>query len=126
MLKRIVAKVKRIRSRIWDSFTRKPDVTVSGLRPEEKVFKESINEECLRALAKIRKRLPDARLSIYVKSSAQGNERRFEIMGSMSLLGGDLHASASDRELYSALARVLYEFQEEARRVKGFEKVMRK
>jgi len=122
MLKKIVAKVKSIRTHIVDSITRRPDVNVSGLKPEEKVFKESVEEECRRALGKIRKRVPNARISVHVKSSLKGKGKWYEIKGTLELPGGSMYASASDRELYGALIRVLYEFQEEARRVKSYGK----
>ena len=102
-----------------DTFGSRPDVSVSGLEPDEKVFKESIEEECARALVKVRKRQPSAQMSIHVKSSLRGKGKRFEIKGSLHLKDNrTFYASASDRELYGALTRVLYEFQEEARRAR--------
>lgn len=118
MLKRIVAKVRRIKGRLSRSFSAKQEVSVSGLQPDEKMFKESIEEECTRALAKVRKRLPKARMGIHVKSSLRGKGKRFEVKGTLYLDKRTFYASASDRELYGALTRVLYEFQEESRRAK--------
>ncbi|MFA4946744.1 MAG: hypothetical protein WC607_04395 [Candidatus Micrarchaeia archaeon] len=120
MLKRIAAKVHGLKHKLRGSILRAPRVLVSGLQPDEKFFKESIEEECERSLDKIHKMLPDARLGLHVKSSLQGKGKRFEVKGSLYLPGGDLHSSASDRELYGALTRVLYELQEEARRLDSY------
>ncbi len=94
------------------------NITISGLKAGEQVFKESILEECRSALRKIRKRVEASELKVHVKSSKRGKGRRFEVKATVVLVRGRLHASASGRELYSALTRVLYELVHAAQHAK--------
>lgn len=129
VLKKFYVKAKRFPSKVWERLRlrRGPDVVVSGLQDEETVFKESISKECANALKKIRNKLPEAQsLSVHVKSSHRGKGKLFELRGTLRLPGGELKASANGRDLYVALSRVLYEFQEEVRRVKSFKDEKRK
>jgi ribosome-associated translation inhibitor RaiA len=98
-------------------------VTVSGLVGEESVFKESIIQECEKALAKFQKRLPTARaVSVHVKSSGSGGsgKRLFELKGTLRLDNGELFVGVTGKDLYDALARMLFELGEEVKRAHSF------
>ena len=121
MFKRIVQKVRRVSDSIVGVFRKRPEIQVAGLREGDTAFKESIEEECRRTLGKIRKMLAEAKgIEIYVKATGEGKQRLYELRGTMFTEKGDLHASAEGRELYGALTRVLYEFENEARRAKSW------
>jgi ribosome-associated translation inhibitor RaiA len=110
VLRRIKRKARALRGKVFSKLGYVPaNITISGLKAGEQVFKESILEECRSALRKIRKRVEASELKVHVKSSKRGKGRRFEVKATVVLVRGKLHASASGRELYSALTRVLYE-----------------
>ena len=116
VLHRIKRKARALRGKVFSKLGYVPaNVTVSGLKAGEQVFKESVLEECRSTLRKIRKRVGASELKVHVKSSQRARGRRFEIKGTVVLVHGRLHASASDRDLYPALMRVLYELEQAAR-----------
>ncbi|PIT85916.1 hypothetical protein COU36_00625 [Candidatus Micrarchaeota archaeon CG10_big_fil_rev_8_21_14_0_10_59_7] len=121
MFKRIVQKAKRVSAGIVGVFRKRPEIQVAGLREGDTAFKESIEEECRKTLGKIRKMLAEAEgIEIYVKATGEGKQRLYELKGTLFTDRGELHASAEGRELYGALTRVLYEFENEARRAKSW------
>ena len=98
-------------------------VSVSGLIGEESVFKESILEECEKALAKFEKRMPTARaISVHIKSSGSGGsgKKLFELKGTLHLDNGELFVGVTGKDLYEALTRMLYELGEEVKRAHSF------
>ena len=98
-------------------------VSVSGLVGEESVFKESIVQECERSLEKFRKRLPTVRaIHVRIKSSGSGGsgKKLFELKGTLFLENGELFVGVSGKDLYEALARMLYELGEEVKRANSF------
>ena len=105
-------------------WVREPErVSVSGLIGEESVFKESILEECEKALAKFEKRMPTARaISVHIKSSGSGGSGRklFELKGTLHLDNGELFVGVTGKDLYEALTRMLYELGEEVKRAHSF------
>jgi len=102
-------------------FRKAEEVIVSGLQDEETVFRESILEEGRKTLGKLRHILKEVySINIHVKSGIKGKGRLFELQGTLHLPNGDFHATAQGKDLYAALTRVLYEFEENARRLKSF------
>ncbi|MEM0475567.1 MAG: hypothetical protein QW343_02110 [Candidatus Norongarragalinales archaeon] len=98
-------------------------VTVSGLVGEDAVFKQSIIEECEKALEKFQKRLPTARsLSVYVKPSGVGGtgKKLFELKGTLRLENGELFVGVTGHDLFEALTRMLFELGEEVNRAHSF------
>ena len=119
VFKRIKRKARALRGKVFAKLGYSPaDVNISGLKAGEQVFKESIAEECRSTLRKIRKRVRASAIKVRVKSFRRGKGSRFEVAASVRLPRGELHTSASDRELYPALTRVLYELEQAAARSK--------
>ncbi|VVB68083.1 Uncharacterised protein [Candidatus Norongarragalina meridionalis] len=121
MFKRIVQKARHVSNRIVGVFRQRPEIQVAGLREGDTALKESIEEECRKTLGKIRKMFNEADgIEIYVKATGEGKQRLYELKGTLFTGRGEMHASAEGRELYGALTRVLYEFENEARRAKSW------
>ena len=111
MVKNVLRKIYGHATDFWSKLglVRKEEVVISGLGPEEKAFKQSILEECQKALAKARKEAAVESVSVHVKSSIKGSGKMYELKASLSAGGEMLHASACDRDLYAALRMVLAE-----------------
>ncbi|MFH0834909.1 MAG: hypothetical protein V1881_01045 [Candidatus Micrarchaeota archaeon] len=121
MFKRIVQKARRVSAGIVGVFRKRPEIQVAGLREGDTAFKESIEEECRKTLEKIRKMLTEAEgIEIYVKATGEGKQRHYDVKGTLFTDRGEIHASAEGRDLYTSLTRVLYEFENEARRAKSW------
>lgn len=108
-------------------FVRNQEVIISGLGPEEKAFKQSINDECAKFLAKARKDLREVkRLALHVKSFHKGKDKMYELKASLLVGGTALHASASGRELYAVLRQAFAELLKSSRRLKSLKDVKRR
>lgn len=116
-------------SDFWNDlgFVNNEEITVSGLGSEEKAFKESIVEECVKALAKFRKEMKEVRkVAIHVKSFHKGKVKMYEMKGSLNVGGSILHASASGRELYDVLKQVFAELNASTRKMKSLKDTLHK
>ena len=125
MVKNALRKIYGHARDFWSDlgFAKNEEVTISGLAPEEKAFKQSINDECVKALKKFRRDLPDCqRIAIHVKSSNKGKGKMYELKASLYLPGQVLHASANDRELYSCLSIAFKELLTSARHLNSLKK----
>ena len=125
MVKNVLRKIYSHAKDFWGDlgFVSSQEVTISGLGPEEKAFKESFTQECLKLLAKARKDLPEAKaVLVHVKSFNKGKGKMYELKASLSLPASVLHASATERELYSALMTVFRELLASARHLNSLKK----
>ncbi|MGB9577116.1 MAG: HPF/RaiA family ribosome-associated protein [Candidatus Norongarragalinales archaeon] len=122
MLRKIINRVKEKAEKAWQAATGgrhvAPEVVVSGLKPEEKVLKESIQEECARALEKMKREYPARGIVVHFKSKDKAN-RQYEVHGLLKLEDGDLHSKATDKDPYYALKNVLDELANQLQRVRS-------
>ncbi|NYZ78024.1 hypothetical protein H0N96_01310 [Candidatus Micrarchaeota archaeon] len=100
-------------------------VQVSGLKDEEKPFKESVDSECMRFMQKWEKFLSTIQgMSVNVKRAKPkrgGGKKLFELHATLFLDNGELFAKATDKDdLYSALMHVLKELEAEVNRAQSF------
>ncbi len=122
-MKRLLKKILHKTKSFVTGFRQPQPVVISGLMNEEKLFQESMVEECAKRLAKYQKHLPAVqRIALHVKSNQHGGGKLFQIRGTLYLDGTELYAGATDRELYAALMRVLYQFQQEVDGMQSFKK----
>ncbi|MFA5246860.1 MAG: hypothetical protein WC408_03145 [Candidatus Micrarchaeia archaeon] len=96
------------------------EVILSGFHNEEKVFAESVREECKAILTKLQREAPVRSLELYMKNSIHGKSRIFDIRATARLDKGALHAAASARELNVAIRRAFSELSAQASRMSGY------
>ncbi|MFA6329890.1 MAG: hypothetical protein WCX64_04390 [Candidatus Micrarchaeia archaeon] len=98
------------------------DVIISGFHREEKVFAESVREECNTFLEKLRRETGVRSLELRMKSALHGKSRLFDVRVTARLEdpNGNLHAQASARELNLAIRRAFAEVAAQASRIAGF------
>lgn len=97
-----------------------PRVMVSGLKNENRFFKESVVSEAEMFLSKASKVMDSVDgVHVHVKSSGKGKTSKFEIHGLLSARGADFHAQANGRELNFVLKDLFDELLKEARKKKG-------
>lgn len=123
MLRSVLHKARQHARNAWTGITGKheaPEIIVSGLKPEEKMMKESIEEECRKTLQRIRREIPARGLLLHFKSSDK-IKRTYEIHGVLKLEEKDLHAKATEREVYDALKNLLDDLTKQARRERSRE-----
>jgi|GEM_PF-1707585 len=98
------------------------DVIISGFLKEEKVFAESVREECNAFLAKIRRETDVRSLELRMKNAQHGKSRLFDVRVTARLEnpGSNLHAQASARELNLAIRRAFAEIAAQASRIASF------
>lgn len=98
------------------------DVIISGFHKEEKVFAESVREECNAFLAKIRRETNVRSLELRMKYSQHGKSRLFDVRVTARLADSsdNLHAAASARELNLAIRRAFAEIAAQASRIAGY------
>jgi hypothetical protein len=96
------------------------DVIISGFHKEEKVFVESVREECNAVLEKLRREAPVRSLEIRMKNSMHGKSRIFDVRATARLPKGAFFADASARELNVALRKTFSELVAQASRMSGY------
>lgn len=95
-------------------------IMVSGLKHENKFFKESIQAEAESFTSKALRVVPSVdALHIHVKSSGKGKTSKFEIHGLLTANEVDFHAQASGRKLNLVLNDLFDGLLAEARKKKG-------
>ncbi len=65
-------------------------IIVAGLKPEEHMFKESLEEMCLAAAEKLETHVdfsPDDELHLQIKSHVEGKKKRFEAKARLAVKG---------------------------------------
>ncbi|MFH1056872.1 MAG: hypothetical protein V1717_03705 [Candidatus Micrarchaeota archaeon] len=98
-----------------------PKVIISGLKRENKMFQESIQEEANAFLGKASKLLDDVEgITIHVKTSGRGNATKFELHSLLSLKKATIRAQAAGRKLNLVLQNLFDELLYEARKQKSF------
>jgi ribosome-associated translation inhibitor RaiA len=96
-------------------------VIISGFHNEERVFSESVREECERFLEKLRRETGARSLELRMKYSQHGKGRLFDVRATARLSGrGALHAQSSARELNLAIRRAFAELAAQASRLSGY------
>ncbi len=78
-------------------------VVVTGLAPEEHMFKESLQDACLvvaEKLEKVIKFTPEDELHLQVKSRVEGNKKRYLVNARISVQGRVYAVSESDKTIH--------------------------
>ena len=96
------------------------DIIISGFNNEEKVFVESVREECNAILEKLRREAPVRSLEIRMKNSMHGKSRIFDVRATARLPKGAFFADASARELNVAIRKTFSELSAQASRMSGY------
>ena len=97
-----------------------PRVIISGLKRENQVFRESIQEEADAFLEKASALLGDLEgVTIHVKSSGRGKTSKFELHSLLSLKQSTITAKAAGRKLNFVLKNLFDEMLNEARKHKN-------
>lgn len=100
--------------------TSTPRVIISGLKRENKVFRESIQEEADAFLDKALHLLDDIdAVTIHVKSSGRGDNTKFELHSLVSLPRATITAKAGGRKLNLVLKNLFDELLKESRKHKN-------
>ncbi len=76
-------------------------VTVSGLKSEEHMFKESLEQEGLAFVSKLEKEFkftPEDELHLQIKSSVEGKKKRYQVKARLTLQGKVHTASELDKD----------------------------
>lgn len=94
-------------------------VQVSGLK-EGSAFKQSIAEECERALARYEKKLGEVQIAVHVRANPRGGRKLFELQGTLFLPRRQFFSKASDADVFTALAHLIEGFDEEVQRAQSF------
>jgi ribosome-associated translation inhibitor RaiA len=102
------------------------DVIISGFQKEEKVFSESVREECSAFLSKLRRETDVRSLELRMKYSQHGKSRLFDVRATARLPdSGALHAQASARELNLAIRRAFAELAAQGSRISSYKSGIR-
>ena len=111
---------------VWNKIMRllgkppSPKIVISGLKRENEVFKESIQEEAEAFLVKATEFLSDVEsIIIHVKSSGRGNAAKFELHSLLSLPNASIRAKAVGRKLNLVLKDLFDLLLREARKKKS-------
>lgn len=72
------------------------NVVVLGLRPDEKMLRESIAGECDALMEKLERKMRPQLLTLHVKSKQEGAKRRYAVHGRLFVSGRVLSASTPD------------------------------
>ncbi|HIH20800.1 TPA: hypothetical protein HA244_06030 [Candidatus Micrarchaeota archaeon] len=97
-----------------------PRVVISGLKRENNVFRESIQEEADAFLEKASAILGDLEgVTIHVKSSGRGKASKFELHSLLSLKHSTITAKAGGRQLNFVLKNLFDGLMREARKQKS-------
>lgn len=103
------------------------DVIISGFHREEKVFTESVREECSAFLSKLRRETGVRTLELNMRYSQHGKSRLFDVRVTARLNDrlGNLHAQASARELNLAIRRAFSEIAAQVSKIASYKSGIR-
>lgn len=76
-------------------------IIVTGLKPEEHMFKQSLEEMCLATAEKLETQInfaPEDELHLQIKSHVEGKKKRFEVKARITVQGHVYEAKEQDRD----------------------------
>ncbi len=103
------------------NFKAPEDVEISGLGPKDKMFKESLREECEKYLEKMRRELPIESFKLHVKSTMHGEGKQlFELSGTLLLEDNrEIHSKVANKDSFYALKFLASDLHSQVMRTKS-------